>query len=128
MCLYVIIRQKKCKFSAVFVRKKCRVYLIIRRKKCKFAVNIRQKKCEIMIRTIYNQLVEWKNKPCRKPLIINEARQAVRLIYCMNSAKNEYTKLAYFSLDRDKKACEVFRMGGKTQDILLALSAISTVS
>ena len=41
--------------------------------------------------------------------------------------RNEYAKLAYFSLDRDKKANDVFESGGTAADILLALSAISQV-
>lgn len=78
-----------------------------------------------MRRGIYNQLVEWKNKPNRKPLIINGARQVGKTYILREFGKNEYPKLAYFSLDRDDKAAEVFRTGGKTQDILMALSAIS---
>ena len=39
--------------------------------------------------------------------------------------KREYKKLAFFSLDRDHKAAEVFEKGGTTADMLMALSAIS---
>lgn len=41
--------------------------------------------------------------------------------------KREYKKLAFFSLDRNQKAAEVFDKGGTTADILMALSAISQV-
>ena len=41
--------------------------------------------------------------------------------------KREYKKLAFFSLDRNQKAAEVFEKGGTTADILMALSAISQV-
>jgi len=39
--------------------------------------------------------------------------------------RREYKKLAFFSLDRDHKAAEVFEKGGTTTDMLMALSAIS---
>ncbi len=41
--------------------------------------------------------------------------------------RREYRQLAFFSLDRDQKAAEVFEKGGSTADMLMALSAISQV-
>ena len=39
-------------------------------------MNIRQEKCGIdMERTIYKELISWKNKTDRKPLVLNGARQ-----------------------------------------------------
>ena len=60
----------------MFRPKKCRDGLIIRPKKCMKWVNIRQEKCGIdMERTIYKELISWKNKTDRKPLVLNGARQ-----------------------------------------------------
>ena len=78
-----------------------------------------------MKRYIYNQLLEWKNKEERKPLILNGARQVGKTYILKEFGKREYKKLAFFSLDRDHKAAEVFEKGGTTADMLMALSAIS---
>lgn len=78
-----------------------------------------------MDRNIYNQLVVWKNREGRKPLILNGARQVGKTYILQQFGKNEYQKLAFFSLDRNAKAVEVFEKGGSTADMLMALSAIS---
>lgn len=80
-----------------------------------------------MERSIYNKLVEWKNKRNHKPLILNGARQVGKTYILQEFGKREYKKLAFFSLDRNQKAAEVFEKGGTTADILMALSAISQV-
>lgn len=80
-----------------------------------------------MRRSIYEKLQEWKRKANRKPLILNGARQVGKTYILRQFAENEYKKLAYFSLDRDKKVVEVFEKGGSTADMLMALSAISRV-
>lgn len=80
-----------------------------------------------MERSIYNKLVEWKNKQNHKPLILNGARQVGKTYILQEFGKREYKKLAFFSLDRNQKAAEVFEKAGTTADILMALSAISQV-
>lgn len=80
-----------------------------------------------MKRYIYNQLLNWKNKSQRKPLILNGARQVGKTYILKQFGQNEYKKFAFFSLDRDQKVIEVFEKGGNVPDILLALSAISEV-
>lgn len=80
-----------------------------------------------MKRDIYNQLLNWKNKIQRKPLILNGARQVGKTYILKQFGQNEYKKFAFFSLDRDQKVIEVFEKGGNVSDILLALSAISEV-
>ena len=80
-----------------------------------------------MKRSIYNKLVEWKNKQNHKPLILNGARQVGKTYILQEFGKREYKKLAFFSLDRNQKAAKVFEKGGTTADILMALSAISQV-
>lgn len=78
-----------------------------------------------MDRSIYNQLLAWKHREGRKPLILNGARQVGKTYVLQQFGKNEYQKLAFFSLDRNAKAVEVFEKGGSTADMLMALSAIS---
>lgn len=78
-----------------------------------------------MERSIYKKLIEWKNKEGHRPLILNGARQVGKTYILQAFGKNEYKKLAFLSLDRNKKAVEVFEKGGSTTDMLIALSAIS---
>ncbi len=106
---------------------KCAVVVIIRSKKCIFTLNIRPKKCTAMKREIYHDLLEWKNKKCRKPLILNGARQVGKTYILQDFGKSEYKKLAYISLDRNQVAVRVFENGGEISDILMALSAICRV-
>lgn len=61
-----------------------------------------------MQRYIYDDLLKWKQKEGRKPLIINGARQVGKTYILREFGEKEYAKLAYFSLDRDLKAVEVF--------------------
>ena len=74
-----------------------------------------------MKRDIYNQLLNWKNKSQRKPLILNGARQVGKTYILKQFGQNEYKKFAFFSLDRDQKVIEVFEKGG-------ARYIVSTVS
>lgn len=78
-----------------------------------------------MKRSIYNQLLSWKNKQDHKPLILNGARQVGKTYILREFGKNEYKRMAFFSLDRDQKALEIFNKGGNATDMLMALSAIS---
>lgn len=78
-----------------------------------------------MKRYVYSQLLEWKNKEERKPLIINGARQVGKTYILREFGSREYDKTAFFSLDRDKRIVEVFEKGGNTSDLILAMSAIS---
>lgn len=80
-----------------------------------------------MERYLYSKLLEWKSSEYRKPLIVNGARQVGKTYLLREFGGREYKKLAFFSLDRDKKAAAVFQHGGPTADILLALSALSGV-
>ena len=80
-----------------------------------------------MLRDIYQQLLAWKQKEGRKPLILNGARQVGKTYILRQFGQQEYAKMAFFSLDRDQRAAEVFRTGGTAADMLMALSAISGV-
>ena len=80
-----------------------------------------------MFRNIYKQLLDWKAKKGHKPLILNGARQVGKTYILREFGEKEYKKLAFFSLDRNQKAVEIFEKGGNTADMLMALSAISQV-
>lgn len=80
-----------------------------------------------MQRDIYARLIEWKNKDNRKPLILNGARQVGKTYILRKFGENEYAKCAFFSLDRNYKAVEVFENSSNPGDIIRALSAIAEV-
>jgi len=80
-----------------------------------------------MERLIYKQLTEWKASKDRKPLILNGARQVGKTYLLRDFGAREYSKVAYFSLDRDLKARKVFDSAVGTSAMLLSLSAISGV-
>ena len=81
-----------------------------------------------MKRTLYDKLLQWKNNPDRKPLILNGARQVGKTYLLLDFGRKEYAKVAFFSLDRDNMAASVFEHGGTVEDILISLSAISNVN
>lgn len=80
-----------------------------------------------MERSLYGKLVQWKEKDERKPLILNGARQVGKTYLLQEFGRNEYEKVAFFSLDRNPMAVKVFEQGGAVADILISLSAISDV-
>ena len=80
-----------------------------------------------MKRTIIQQLINWKNKPNRKPLILNGARQVGKTYILKEFGFSQYEKMAFFSLDRDARAREVFENNSDTSTMLLLLSALSGV-
>ena len=80
-----------------------------------------------MERSLYGKLVQWKKKNERKPLILNGARQVGKTYLLQEFGRNEYEKVAFFSLDRNPMAVKVFEQGGAIADILISLSAISDV-
>lgn len=80
-----------------------------------------------MQRDIYKKLIEWKNKKSRKPLILNGARQVGKTYIIRKFGEKEFSKVAFFSMDRNEKAREVFEKGSSTADMLIALSALSQI-
>ena len=49
-----------------------------------------------MQRDIYKQLLRWKNKKTRKPLILNGARQVGKTYILREFGEKEYQKVAFF--------------------------------
>lgn len=54
-----------------------------------------------MKRTIYDSLLEWKNKKNRKPLILYGARQTGKTWILKEFGKNEYQNVAYINCDNN---------------------------
>ena len=52
-----------------------------------------------MERTAYQDLINWKNKKNRKPLILNGARQVGKTWLLKKFGENEYESFAYINCD-----------------------------
>ena len=55
-----------------------------------------------MDRDALNQLIVWKNKKNRKPLIIQGARQVGKTWLMKEFGRREYKKVVYVTFDRNK--------------------------
>ncbi|MBP5420134.1 MAG: ATP-binding protein [Bacteroidales bacterium] len=80
-----------------------------------------------MERELYKSLVLWKKSVNRKPLILNGARQVGKTWLLKEFARCEYTQMAFFSLDRNEDARNIFEQGGSARHILLRLSALAAI-
>ena len=63
---------------------------------------------KIMRRTVFNQLVKWKNKPSHKPLILQGARQVGKTWLMKEFGKQEYVKTAYIYFDKNDIMLNLF--------------------
>lgn len=63
----------------------------------------------IMQRIITEQLIEWKNNPDRKPLVIKGARQIGKTWILKEFGRLHYEHVAYFKCDNDPAAKNLFK-------------------
>ncbi|MEQ1625128.1 MAG: ATP-binding protein [Sediminibacterium sp.] len=75
-----------------------------------------------MKRIAYQQLVDWKNSPSRKPLILRGARQVGKTWLMKEFGKNEFNQLVYINFEASKQLHSIFQQGFEIPRILLALS------
>ena len=61
-----------------------------------------------MKRLLYNELIEWKNKKDRKPLILNGARQVGKTWLLKEFGTKEYKHLAYINCDENPDMKNIF--------------------
>ena len=54
-----------------------------------------------MERIAYNRLIEWKNSPERKPLIVHGARQVGKTWLLKEFGRREYASLIYVNCDKE---------------------------
>lgn len=76
-----------------------------------------------MKRLIYKKLLKWKEKPDKKPLIIEGARQVGKTYIVKEFGKKEYKKFAYFNFDSNSQLKAIFDIDLNVERILLSLSA-----
>jgi len=77
-----------------------------------------------MKREIYNNLINWKNNPDRKPLIINGARQVGKTWIIKKFGENEYKNHVYINCDSNNEVKTLF-YDYNTERLIRAFSAIS---
>lgn len=61
-----------------------------------------------MKRTIYDDLIQWKENIYRKPLILNGARQVGKTWILKHFGKNEYSSVAYINCDNNPLLKDLF--------------------
>jgi len=64
-----------------------------------------------MERSAYKQLVNWKNKQNRKPLIIQGARQVGKTYLVNEFGKNEYANFIYLNFEQNSRLESLFSSG-----------------
>jgi predicted AAA+ superfamily ATPase len=78
-----------------------------------------------MERNIINQLLHWKNKPNRMPLLLNGARQVGKTWTCLNFGKEHYRNTVYFDMEDSRDITEIFERDLNPERIIRELAAIS---
>lgn len=74
-----------------------------------------------MERTLIGDLVEWKNKPSRKPLILKGVRQCGKTYLLKDFGKRYYKETAYFNFEETEALKSVFEKDYDTKRILFEL-------
>ena len=80
-----------------------------------------------MKRKIYSKLIEWKESPSHKPLILNGVRQCGKTYIMKEFGKNEFQTLAYVNCDRNENLHQIFEGGFNISKIIRGISALSGV-
>lgn len=78
-----------------------------------------------MRRNISKALVEWKDAPNRKPLVITGVRQCGKTYVMREFGTSCFKDVAYVNLERDSLAASVFEMTLEPARIISGLSAVS---
>ncbi len=95
---------------------------------CIFAFEIGAEKCVFqMERTVYQQLIEWKNQRNRKPLVLNGARQVGKTWLLHEFSRREYRQEAYVNCRKNNLAKQIFTQDFEIDRILRALRALTGV-
>ncbi|WP_016778195.1 ATP-binding protein [Anaerophaga thermohalophila] len=74
-----------------------------------------------MERIAMQELVEWKNRPGRKPLVLRGARQVGKTWLIKEFGRREYNRVAYVNFERSKELQTLFKENFDVRRILTAL-------
>ncbi len=80
-----------------------------------------------MERTVYQQLVEWKGRQNRKPLVLNGARQVGKTWLLHEFSHREYRREAYINCRKNGLAKQIFSQDFNIERILRGLRALTGV-
>lgn len=75
-----------------------------------------------MQRYVMEQLIKWKEKPNRKPLILKGARQVGKTWLMKEFGKQYFKYTAYVNFDNNEKMLDVFGMDYNVERILMAIN------
>ena len=78
-----------------------------------------------MKRSLYNRLIEWKNDPDRKPLVLEGARQVGKTWLLKEFGRNEYKNMVYVNFHDDSDAQVIFQQNLKVGRIMESLETIT---
>lgn len=78
-----------------------------------------------MRRSIYNQLLVWKDSPRRKPLMLYGARQVGKTYILKEFGKNEFENMVYINCYKNPSVETLFAEDKDVKRILIGLSALS---
>lgn len=77
-----------------------------------------------MYRKIMEELIEWKNSPYRKPLILQGARQTGKTYTMLELGRVHYENVAYFNFESDASLSKTFDENIKPDYLIPILSRI----
>jgi predicted AAA+ superfamily ATPase len=69
-------------------------------------------------RTAFDKLVEWKNSPERKPLVLKGARQVGKTWLMREFGKTQYNSFVYFNFDEEDELSSIFEANKNPQRII----------
>lgn len=81
-----------------------------------------------MNRQIYNDLLQWKNRPNRKPLMLLGARQVGKTWIMNHFGHREYQSVAYINCDDEPRVQQLFADDYNIDRLLLLIQAITGVN
>jgi len=79
----------------------------------------------IMERTLISELIRWKDKPNRKPLVLKGVRQCGKTYLLKDFGKRYYENVAYFNFEEVEALATVFEKDYDTERIVLELALFS---
>ena len=86
-----------------------------------------EKCANFMKRIALQELIEWKNRAGRKPLVLNGARQVGKTWLLHEFARNYYKKEAYVVCRKNPLAQQLFGQDFNVERILRGLRAMTSV-
>ena len=78
-----------------------------------------------MKRTIYTDMLRWKQSPYRKPLVLQGARQVGKTYILTEFGKNEYENTIRFDCAKDPRLHDLFSHGFRVDRILTQMEVLS---